>query len=106
MNHTVLETLAADYPQLYLNPDQDSQEAYKRVVLQGQEPAVKTLAHYQGDAMDRLETLDTPAGPVRTATLGNRHDFELVMRGLTAAKSGPLTPIPESQGAAMLTVFN
>ena len=39
-------------------------------------------------------------------TLGNRQDFELVLRGFMAAKEGPQAKIPETQGAAMLTVFN
>ena len=102
----VLERLAADYPQLYLNPDTDSQEAYRRVVLRGEEPEHKSLTHYRGDLADREELMETPAGSVRVVTLGNRRDFELALRSLMAAKDGPLTPIPESQGAAMLTVFN
>ena len=103
---SVLERLAADYPQLYLNPDTDSQEAYRRVVLRGEEPEAKSLAHYRGDPADREEVMETPAGSVRVVTLGNRQDFELALRSLMAAKDGPLTPIPASQGAAMLTVFN
>lgn len=107
MNKTsVLGYLAEEYPQLYLNPDTDTREAYRRVVLRGEEPETKSLSHYQGDPADREEIADTPAGQVRVVTLGNRQDFELVLRGLMAAKDGPLTPIPESQGAAMLTVFN
>ena len=106
MSNTVLEMLTAEYPQLYLNPDVDSQETYKQAALQGIEPADRSLAHYQGDPFDRLETEETPAGPVRAVTLGNRRDFELVIRNLTAAKSGPLTPVPQSQGASMLTMFN
>lgn len=102
----VLERLAADYPQLYLNPDTDSQEAYRRVVLRGETTQTKSLAHYRGDRADRDEIADTPAGCVRVVTLGNRQDFELALRSLMAAKDGPLVPIPESQGAAMLTVFN
>ena len=102
----LMETLAADYPQLYLNPDTDSRETYRRVVLRGEEPASKNLAHYRGDPADREEIADTPAGQVRVVTLGNRQDFELALRSLMAAKDGPLTPIPESQGAAMLTLFN
>lgn len=102
----VLERLAADYPQLYLNPDTDTQEAYRRVILRGEEPEMKSLSHYRGDPADREEIADTPAGQVRVVTLGNRRDFELVLRGLMAAKDGPLVPIPENQGAAMLTVFN
>ena len=107
MNKTsVLGCLAEEYPQLYLNPDTDTREAYRRVVLRGEEPVTKSLSHYRGDPADRKEIVDTPAGQVRVVTLGNRQDFELVLRGLMAAKDGPLTPIPESQGAAMLTVFN
>lgn len=103
---TVIEKLAVEYPLLYLNPDTDTQETYRRVVLQGEEPETKSLAHYVGDAHDRMETADTPAGPARVVTLGSRRDFELVLRGLMAAKSGPQAGIPETQGAAMLTVFN
>ena len=103
---SVLAHLASEYPQLYLNPDTDSQEAYRRVVLQGEEPENKSLNHYQGDPGDREELMETPAGSVRVVTLGNRQDFELALRSLMAAKDGPLVPIPESQGAAMLTVFN
>ena len=103
---SVLERLAADYPQLYLNPDIDTQEAYRRVVLRGEEPEAKSLAHYRGDPADREEVMETPAGSVRVVTLGNRQDFELALRSLMAAKDGPLTPIPASQGAAMLTLFN
>ncbi len=106
MKESVLERLAAVYPQLYLDPDQDSAETYRRVVLKGVEPDKKSLTHYSGDACDSDETVETPVGPVRVVTLGNRRDFELVMRGLLAAKEGPLVPIPASQGAAMITVFN
>lgn len=103
---TVPERLAAEYPQLYLNPDTDTQETYRRVVLRGEEPEKKSLDHYTGDIHDSDEMLETPAGPVRVVTLGNRKDFELVLRGLMAAKNGPLSPIPASQGASTLTVFN
>ena len=102
----VLKRLAADYPQLYSNPDIDTQESYRRVVLRGETPQAKSLAHYRGDRADRDEIADTPAGSVRVVTLGNRQDFELALRGLMAAKDGPEAVIPESQGAAMLTVFN
>ena len=102
----ILAALAAEYPQLYLNPDADTQETYRRCVLRGEEPEAKSLSHYTGDAHDRLERANTPVGPVRVVTLGNRRDFELVFRGLMAAKNGPTAPIPESQGAAMITLFN
>ena len=102
----MLAELAAEYPQLFLDPDTDTQETYRRVVLRGEMPEAGSLAHYVSDPHDAMETVDTPAGPVRVVTLGNRRDFELVLRGLMAAKNGPKATIPESQGAAMLTVFN
>jgi hypothetical protein len=102
----VLNILAAEYPQLYLNPDAGAQETCCRVVQRGGEPGERNLSHYAGDQHDRMETVDTPAGPVRVVTLGSRRDFELVLRGLMAAKNGPKATIPESQCAAMLTVFN
>lgn len=80
----VLDILAAEYPQLYLNPDADTQETYRRVVLQGEEPEERSLGHYVGDQHDHMETVDTPAGPVHVVTLGSRRDFELVLRGLTS----------------------
>jgi len=102
----ILAALAGEYPQLYLNPDSDAQETYRHVVLRGEEPETTRLDHYRGSEFDRMETVDTPAGPVRVVTLGDRRDFEIAVRGLMAAKNGPLAPIPESEGAAMLTVFN
>lgn len=102
----ILAALAGEYPQLYLNPDSDAQETYRRVVLRGEEPETTRLDHYRGSEFDRMETVDTPAGPVRVVTLGDRRDFEIAVRGLMAAKNGPKAPIPASQGAAMLTVFN
>lgn len=102
----IMRSLVAEYPQLYLNPDKDMRETYRRVVLRGEEPEVKSTGHYTGDEHDYLETVDTPAGLVRVVTLGNRRDFELVIRGFLAAKKGPQEAIPESQGASMLTVFN
>ncbi len=103
---TVIERLAAQYPLLYLDPDKDEQAAYRNVVLRGDMPKSQKLDHYHGDPMDRLEITDTPAGPICLATLGNRQDFERVMRGFMAAKNGPDVQIPRSQGAAMLQVFN
>ena len=102
----ILAALAGEYPQLYLNPDSDAQETYRRVVLRGEEPETTRLNHYRGSEFDRMETVDTPAGSVHVVTLGSRRDFELVLRGLMAAKNGPKATVPESQGAAMLTVFN
>ena len=101
----VIAKLAADYPQLYLDPDADIWESYRRVVLRGEEPDTKSLAHYRGSPFDRLETIDSPVGPVKAVTLGDRRDFEIILRGMMAAKNGPLAPVAKSSGAAMLTVF-
>ena len=103
---SVLKALAEEYPQLYLDPDKDSQETYKNVVLRGVMPEEKKLEHYSGDEADSNVIADTPAGQVRVVTIGNRKDFELVVRGLMAAKNGPSEDVPASQGAAMFTVFN
>ena len=46
-----------EYPLLYLNPDADTQDAYRRVVLRGEEPVNKTLSHYMGSAYDCMETI-------------------------------------------------
>ena len=83
---SILTALAGEYPQLYLNPDADPPEAYRRTVLRGEEPEAKSLAHYRGDPADREEVMETPAGSVRVVTLGNRQDFELALRGLMAAR--------------------
>ena len=101
----VIKDLAEEYPVLCLNPDSDSQDVYRRVFLQGEEPADNSLSHYTGDVHDRMETVETPAGPVKVITLGNRKDFTLVMRGFMAAKEGPEALIPDTQGAAMQTVL-
>jgi len=103
---SIFKALAEDYPQLYLDPDKDTQDTYKNVVLRGAMPEKKSLDHYTGDEADRCITADTPAGDVRVVTVGNRKDFELVVRSLMAAKNGPLEEVPASQGAAMFTVFN
>ena len=42
----VLEALAHDYAQLYLDPNRDSQDTYRRVVLSGGEPVTRQLDHY------------------------------------------------------------
>ena len=98
--------LAEEYPQLYLNPDADSQEQYRDIVSRGNRPATSSLALYHGSPLDRDVMIDTPVGPIRAVTLGYRRDYELFMRNMMAAKEGPKQPVPASQGAAMLIAFN
>ena len=103
---SVFEILAEDYPLIFLDPDKDTKETYRGVVLSGKEPERKSLAHYRGSEKDLLEEADTPAGSVRILTLGERRDYELIVRGFMAAKAGPKAKIPRSQGASELTVIN
>ena len=105
-NETVMQQLAREYALFYLNPDVDTQEEYREVVLRGHDVETKSLEHYIGSDSDTIDMTDTPVGQVRVVTLGNRHDFELAIRGLSAAKHGPHIEVPKSQGAAMHQIFN
>jgi len=103
---TVIETLAEVYPQLYLNPDREEKDAYRKVVLQGETPESRDLSHFLQDPQDRMETVETPAGAVVVVSLRNRADYEVFVRCMMAAKEGPKAPIPASQGASTLVAFN
>lgn len=103
---TVIEKLAETYPQLYLDPDRDDVETYQRIVRRGVQPRKKSLEHFYQDPRDRMEILDTPAGPVDIVLLNNRQDFEVFLRNMMAAKDGPSVKIPKTQGAATLVAFN
>ena len=52
---SVFEILAEDYPLIFLDPDKDTKETYRGVVLSGKEPERKSLAHYRGSEKDLLE---------------------------------------------------
>lgn len=106
MEHLVIGQLAEVYPQLYLDPDKDEIEAYRAIVRRGEQPPSKDLSQYHGDPRDRLETLDTPVGPVTAVFLHDRADFELFIRNMMASKNGPRDVVPKTQGAATLIAFN
>ena len=103
---TAIETLAETYLQLYLNPDREEKDAYRKVVLQGERPESRDLSHFRLDPQDRMETVETPAGPVVVVSLRNRADYEVFVGCMMAAKEGPKAPIPASQGASTLVAFN
>lgn len=103
---TATETLAEIYPQLYLDPEREEKDAYRKVVLQGERPTSRDLSHFRQDPQDRMETVETPAGPVVVVSLRNRADYEVFVRCMMAAKEGPKAPIPASQGASTLVAFN
>ena len=103
---TVIEALAQVYPQLYLNPNREEKEAYRKVVLQGEMPESRDLSHFRQDPLDRKEIVETPTGTVVVVSLRNRADYEVFVRCMMAAKEGPKAPIPASQGASTLVAFN
>lgn len=103
---TVIGRLAGRYPLLYLNPDRDDVETYRAVVLRGEDPGKRDLSHFTLDPRDREETFDTPSGPVEVVTLWNRADYETFVRGMMAARKGPLAAVPPTEGASTLAVFN
>ena len=96
----VLSSLARTYPQLYLTPGPEGAEAYKRIVLQGQDASTRSLAHFRTHPEDSLVWEETPAGAVPVITLTQREDFELFLR-LMAHRCAPV-PIPRTQGASTL----
>ena len=103
---TVIEALAQVYPQLYLDPNREEKEAYRKVVLQGEMPESRDLSHFRQDPLDRKEIVETPAGTVVVVSLRNRADYEVFVRCMMAAKEGPKASIPASQGASTLVAFN
>jgi hypothetical protein len=103
---SVIGKLAQIYPQLYLNPDVNGLEQYRSVVLRGALPQTQDLGQYYMDPRDKLETVNTPAGPVQVLTLFHRADFERFIRNMMAAKDGPEKKVPASQGASMLIAIN
>ncbi len=106
-NHsTVIERLAETYPQLYLDPDKADIGEYKSCVLQGKRPEKCSLSHFVMDERDSAESIETPAGTAQVITLHNRHDFEVFVRCMMAAKSGPRDIIPPTMGASTIVAFN
>lgn len=102
----IIEKLAETYPQLYLNPDSESRESYREIVLKGGQPESRSLSHFHPDERDCIETIDTPAGETCVITLFDRGNFEIFIRCMTAAKYGPDKPVPPTKGASTLTAFN
>lgn len=101
-----IESLAEIYPQLCLDPDREDREKYRSIVLKGDRPDTTDLSHFHMDARDGLETVETAAGPISVVTLHDRHDFEVFVRDMMAAKDGPDKAVPPTMGASTLYVFN
>lgn len=96
----ILEKLAKRYPQLYLTPGENMEEAYRDAAGRGKKPADATLALFEGSPLDRFFTEQTPAGPVDILYLYHRVDFENVIR-ILARKCRP-DVIPATTGAMTL----
>lgn len=102
----VIAQLAETYQQLYLDPDHTPADAYKAVVLKGDRPVSCSLSHFHMDERDKLESIDTSAGTAEVITLCDRHDFEMFIRCMMAAKHGPQYEVPPSMGASTIVAFN
>lgn len=97
----VLPYLAQIYPQLYLVPGEPgAEEAYKEIVLGGEQAESDSLSHFIMNDADCLELVDTPAGSVRVVTLHERRDFEMFL-WIMANKCVPYD-VPATQGASTL----
>ena len=106
MKQHVIQQLAGIYPQLYLDPDTADIEEYKACVRKGEKPLKCSLSHFNMDGRDSLENIDTPAGTAQVITLHDRHDFEVFVRCMLAARTGPGEKIPATMGASTITAFN
>ena len=96
----VIPRLADIYRQLYLRPEEGAEEAYRDIVLRGNEPKEKNLSHFITSPGDSCVWEETPAGPVRVVTLRERADFETFLQ-IMANRCVP-TEIHPTQGASIL----
>lgn len=92
-----LEALAQRFPQLYVAPADDAQEAHRLASMRGIAPADASLAHFEGSPLDELREVATPAGPIETLFLQHRRDFETFLQ-IIGHKSSPV-PIARTVGA-------
>ena len=101
----VLPALAKVYPQLYLVPGQPgSDEAYRDIVLRGQNAPSEDLSHFRMHDQDALETVETPVGMVKVLTLCERADFERFVQIM--ANKCRSVEVPATQGAVILDGLN
>lgn len=75
-----IEALATRFPQLYVAPADDAEEAYKRAATRGIAPEGANLDHFVTSDEDELREVQTPAGPVEVVFLKERADFECFLR--------------------------
>ena len=92
--------LARLYPQLYLRPGDAGAEAYRDVVLCGQDAPSESLSHFIGSDRDSCLLEETPVGAIPVITLHERADFELFLQ-IMLHRCSPV-PIPRTQGAVFV----
>lgn len=97
----MLEDLARRFPQLYVEPANDADEAYRNAALRGLVPDDATLSHFSGADTDFLRAYDTPAGSVDVAFLALREDFERTLQCLVF-RCRPRA-IPKTTGAMTIS---
>ena len=80
MSQHPLAYLARRFPQLYVEPSDYSEEAYKRAFTRGEAPENASLDHFHTTPDDWLRICETPSGEVEALFLANRDDFETFLR--------------------------
>lgn len=101
----VIRTLAKQFPQLYLAPEQgvSQSKCYRSIVGKGM-AYTGDLQHFQGSPEDRLTMEHTPAGDVMVVYLANRADFECCYQ-IMAYRCEPVE-IPPSVGSCYIRGLN
>ena len=92
-----IEALALRFPQLYVAPSEDAQEAHALAARRDSPPADANLDHFVSGPDDELCVVDTPAGPIETLFLSRRGDFETLLR-IVGHRARPV-PIARTIGA-------
>ena len=92
-----LEVLARRFPQLYVAPAEDAQDAYRLASARGIMPPGASLGHFVTTEEDELREVSTPAGPVEVLFLRERADFETFLQ-IIGHKASPV-PIARTVGA-------
>lgn len=92
-----LKALARRFPQLYVAPAEDAQDAYRLASARGIMPPGASLGHFVTTEEDELREVSTPAGPVEVLFLRERADFETFLQ-IIGHKASPV-PVARTVGA-------
>lgn len=93
----VIQTLAGRFPQLYVVPADDAQEAHRLAAGRGVPPEQMSLSHFVTSDGDELREVETPAGSVEVVFLQERRDFETFLQ-IIGHRAQPV-PIARTVGA-------